>query len=64
MFGLRGTELFELLSAQDLSLDCQSSPLVIVEKNAFLAEFLFKDCLLGAKVFDDFLLLAIDPAGK
>ena len=42
----------------------QAATLVIVEKNSFLAEFLFKNCIFGAQVFNDFLLLTIDPAGK
>ena len=60
----QGTELFELLSAKNLSFDCQSSPLVIVQLNSFLANFFFKYLVLGPQILDHFLLLAIDPAGK
>jgi hypothetical protein len=32
-------DFFEHLAAQKLAFDCQSSPLIVVEQNAFLAEF-------------------------
>ena len=57
-------EPFELLSAKDLPFDDQSSALVIVEQDAFLAEFLLENCVFAAQIFNHMLLLAIDPAGK
>jgi hypothetical protein len=34
------------------------------EENPGLAEFIFEDLVLGAELLDDFLLLAVDPAGQ
>jgi len=54
--------LFESLATENLALNCQSASLVVVEKNAFRAVLFPKNPVLGAKVFDHFLLLSVDPA--
>jgi hypothetical protein len=35
-----------------------------LRENSALAEFFFEDLVLGAEIFDDFLLLAVAPAGQ
>ena len=54
--------LFEHFASKDLAFDCQTPALVVVEQHAFRTEFLFEHLILGAEVFDHFLLLAVDPA--
>ncbi len=60
----QGAESFKLLAAEDFPFDGQSSALVVTEQDAFLAELLFENCVLGSQILDHFLLLAIDPSGK
>ena len=55
-------DLFESLATENLALHCQSPSLVVVEQDAFRAVRLPKNPVLGAKVFDRFLLLSVDPA--
>jgi hypothetical protein len=38
--------------------------LIIVEKNAFLAELFSKHSILGSKVFDHVLLVMVDPTSE
>jgi hypothetical protein len=40
------------------------TPLVVVQQDAFLAEFLFQNVVLGPEVFDDFLLMTVHPTGQ
>ncbi len=56
--------LLEHFAAENLALDCKASPLVIVEEDTFLAELLLEDLVLRDQVFDDALLLTIDPPGQ
>ena len=57
-------ELLKSLAAEDLSFDRQSAALVIVQQEAFLAQFLSKDLVFGSQVFDEFLLFTVDPASE
>ncbi|MHC4406087.1 MAG: hypothetical protein ACYTG0_41145 [Planctomycetota bacterium] len=54
----------EELAAKNLSLDSQTAPLIVVQQDAFLTEFLFEHLILGPQVLDDFLLLTIDPTSE
>ena len=53
-----------MLSADPLAFDCPSMTLPVVSQDSLLAELLFENGILGAKVLNDFLLLSIDPTGK
>jgi len=44
--------------------DGKAAPLVIGKQDASLAEFFFQPLVLGAQVFEDFLLMPVDPAGE
>ena len=57
-------DFFESLATEDLAFDRQSTPLIIVQQDAFLAELLFEDLVFGSQVFNHFLLLAIDPTSE
>ena len=46
------------------ALNGQAPPLVIVEKDSFLPEFLFEDLIFCDQVLDHLLLLAINPSGQ
>ena len=53
----------EAFATEDLALDCQTTPLVVGEKNAFLAQLLFQHLVFGPQVLHHFLLLRlIQPA--
>jgi hypothetical protein len=43
---------------------CQPTTLIVSEDDSALDEFFFENLVLGAEARDDFLLLAIDPAGR
>ena len=60
----QGSDLLELFAAKELAFDCQSTSLVIGQQDSLLAELLFKNGILGAKVLNDVLLLSIDPTGQ
>jgi hypothetical protein len=51
-------------SAEHFAFNCQRPALVIVEQDTFHAELLSEHTILGPKVLDHVLLLAIDPAGQ
>jgi hypothetical protein len=57
-------DFFQSLAPQNLALHRQTTSLVVVQQDAFLAEFLFQNLVLGSEVFDDFLLLTVHPAGQ
>ena len=57
-------DFIQSLATDRLALDRQAAPLVVTEQDAFLAELLFENCVLGSQILDHFLLLAIDPSGK
>ena len=38
--------------------------ILILRENSAFAEFFFEDLVLGAQIFDDFLLLAVAPTGQ
>jgi len=56
--------LFEHLTAEDLAFEGQPTTLIISEDDPALAEFFFEDLVLGARIFNDFLLLTVAPAGQ
>jgi hypothetical protein len=56
--------LCKLFAAENLAFDGQATSLVIGQQGSFLAAFLFENCVLDAKVLNDFLLLSIDQTGK
>ena len=58
------TYRLEHLAAEDFAFDGQPPTLIVGEDDPALAEFFFEDLVLGAEVFDDFLLLAVAPAGQ
>ena len=60
----QGADYFESLPAKDLAFDRQSTPLVVVKQDPFLAELLFEYLVFCAQILDHFLLLTIDPAGE
>ena len=60
----QSADFIQQLSAEYLSLHGQSSPLIIVEQDSFLTELFLQNLVFSTQVFDDFLLLAVDPAGK
>jgi len=60
--GYDGRDFLQRLATQYLSFDGQAAPLVVIEKNALLAEFLFQHLVFGPHVLDDFLLMPVDPA--
>jgi hypothetical protein len=51
-----------LIILVSLGFDGEAAALVVVKKNAPLAELLLEDLVFRAQVIDDLLLLAIDPA--
>ena len=57
-------EVTEQFSAEYLTLQRQSTPLIIVEQESSLAELLLEDSILSHQILDDFLLLAVDPVRK
>jgi hypothetical protein len=59
----QSANLFEHLASRDLAFDCQSPTLIVVEQYEFRAKLLSQYLILGPKVLDYFLLLAVDPAG-
>jgi hypothetical protein len=63
--GEKATPIFaQHLPAEDLALDRQATPLVIVEPDAPLAVGFLQNLVLGADVLDDLLLLPVDQAGQ
>ena len=58
----QSADLFDSLATENLALNCQSTSLVVVEQDAFRAVRFPKNPVLGAKVFDSFLLPSVDPA--
>ena len=60
----QSANLIQQLSTEGLSLDCQSSALIIIKQDSFRAKLCFQNSILGTQVFDHFLLLAVNPAGK
>lgn len=57
-------DFIQYFSAKDFAFDGQTSPLIIIEQDSFLPEFVFKNSVLGTQAFNHFLLLSIDPTGK
>ena len=55
-------DFLETFATEDLACDCQSTPLVVGEQNAFLAQLLFQHLVFGPQVLDHLLLLLVDPA--
>ena len=62
--GEGGADFAENLSAEDLALDRQAPPLVVVEPDPLLAVGFFHDLVLGAEVVHHLLLLPVDQAGE
>jgi hypothetical protein len=54
----------EDLSAEDLALDREAAPRVVVEPEPPLARGLLEDVVLGAQILGDLLLLPVDQAGQ
>jgi hypothetical protein len=59
-----GSKLLRHLPAQDLTLNSQPAPLCLTQQDSLIPKFLLQYSVLGNKVFDHILLLAINPAGK
>ena len=57
-------EFLQPFAAEDLTLQRESSTLVIVQQDSLLAELFLEHLILGSQILDHFLLLAIDPAGE
>ena len=57
-------DFFKQFVAQDLTFDGQATSLIVGQQNSFLANLFLENLILGTKVIDDDLLLAIDPAGQ
>lgn len=57
-------DFFESLASEHFSFDGQSSPLIVIEQDAFGPVHLLKYFDLGTQVIDCLLLLTIDPAGQ
>jgi hypothetical protein len=57
-------DLIEHLSTKCLAFDGKAAVLGIVEEDAFLPELLLEELVLRGQVFDDLLLVTVDPAGK
>jgi len=57
-------DFLQCLATQYLPFDGQTSALVIVEQDAFLAELLSEHPIFSFQIFDDLLLVAIDPTGQ
>ena len=55
-------DFLETFATEDLALDCQTTPLVVGEQDAFLAQLLFQHLVFGPQVLDHLLLLLVDPA--
>ena len=55
-------DLLQPLPTENLALDRQSTPLVVAEQDAFLAQLFFEHLVLGPQVLDYLLLLPVDPA--
>ena len=53
-------DFFETVTAENVTFDRQTPPLIVVEQDAFRAVRFPKNPVLGAKVFDRFLLLALE----
>ena len=51
-------------AAQDLPFDSESSTLVVVEQNPFLAVHFLENLVFRAEVLDDLLLLLVHPASE
>ncbi len=56
--------LCELLAFQRLAFDSQGTSLYIGQQDLLLAERLFENGIVGAKVLNDFLLLTLELTGK
>ena len=54
----------QCLAAQYLPFEGEAAPLVVAQQDAFLAELLFQHLVLGAQVFECFLLMPVYPASK
>ncbi len=59
----QSAKLFESLATEDLALNRKTTPLIVVEQNAFPANLFLEYLIFGVEIFDNFLLMAIDPAG-
>lgn len=59
-----GADLAEDLSAEDLAIDREVVPLVVVESDSSLATGFLQDVVLGAQILDDLLLLSVHQAGR
>ena len=60
----QSANLIQKLSTEGLSLDCQSSALIIIKQDSFRAKLCFQNSILGTQVFDHFLLLAIEQFAR
>jgi hypothetical protein len=54
----------EHLAAEDFAFAGQPATLIVGQEDSPFAEFFFEDLVHGAEVFDDILVLAIDPTGQ
>ena len=52
------------IAPEYFALNCQSSPLIVRKHNPFFINVFPENIVLGSKVFNNFLLLAIDPSSE
>jgi len=58
------SDLFQHLPTEHLGLDRQPAPLIVVEQNSLLSQFLPEDGILRLQVLNRLLLLAVDQSGQ
>ncbi len=57
-----GSDFLQRFATHYLSFDGEAAPLVIGKQDALLTKLLFEYLVLGAQVFEDFLLKPVDPS--
>src|SRR6267378_6131948 len=57
-------DLAKEVAAKDFAFDSQAAALFVIQQDAAFAKLLPKHLVLGSQVFNDLLLLLVDPASK
>ncbi len=55
-------QITQAAKPEDLPFNGQSTSLIVVEQNPFLADDLPQNLILGPQIFDRLLLTAVDPS--
>ncbi len=57
-------QFVESFATEDLTLNGQTSTLVVVEQDSTLAEFFSQHLILSQQILDRVLLVSVDPTGQ